>query len=169
MQELVDIIDENGKVLYSRTKKEAHELGLLHKTTVAKIIDTKGHWLLIKQSAGKQDVGKYVCPVGGHVMSGESDDDAIKREVAEEVGFTNIENYKLLGKKIFNRNVLGKQENHMFIMYEIVSDQKPVLNHESESFKYFTASELKSELKENPQNFGVAFHFAVSSFFLELM
>jgi len=148
--EQVDIVDENGKVLYSVSKHEAHIKGLLHMTVISEITNSKGEWLLVKQASDRQDAGQYVSPVGGHVQTGESLEDALKREVFEEVGIT-ASTYRYIGKKIFNREVLGRKENHYFFLYEIVSDSPLKLNGESESCRWFTTRELKEELKRNPK------------------
>lgn len=166
--ELVDIVDENENFIKTVAKREAHEKGFLHKTVISQIIDFKSRWLLVKQSKDKQDAGQYVSPVGGHVTSGETDVETLKREAAEEAGLVEEFQYEFVGKKIFNRHVIGRHENHFFIMYKIFSDKEPAINDESDSYKYFTEEELKRELKENPKMFGDAFHFVVKEFFPHL-
>lgn len=168
MDEQVDIVDENDVILYSTSKKEAHEKGLLHRTSGALVIDSRNRWLFVKQSSTRQDAGQYVHPVGGHVMKGETAEEAIIRETKEEIGIE-ISEVELLGKAVFNRFVLGRQENHMYILYKIISDEKPVLNHESESFRYFTDEELKKELKDHPKIFGDAFYFCTKSIYPQLL
>ncbi len=167
--ELVDIVDTNGNFVEVVSKREAHEKGLLHKTVISEVIDSKGRWLLVKQSKDRQDAGQYVSPVGGHVTSGETNEEALRREVGEEIGFTGDLKYELSGKKIFNRHVIGRHENHFFIVYKIYSNKEPVINRESESYKYFTEKELKRELKQNPKLFGDAFNFVVKSFYPHLL
>ena len=120
--ELVDIVNENGDILYVAQKREAHEKGLLHKTVIAEIIDSKGRWLLTKPSKGRQDAAQYVSPIGGHVTSGEEDVQALKREAEEEMGLTGDFKYEFVGRKIFDRQVIGRHENHFFIVYKIYSD-----------------------------------------------
>ena len=106
--------------------------------------------------------------MGGHISAGEKDIDALKREVFEELRLKDFK-YEYMGKIIYNREVIGRKENHYFIMYKVFSDEKPILNHESESCKYFTLEELKKELKENSKNFGDAFHCVVKEFHQHLL
>ncbi|KKP68591.1 MAG: Isopentenyl-diphosphate Delta-isomerase [Candidatus Roizmanbacteria bacterium GW2011_GWA2_35_19] len=165
--EMVDVVDENLKVLNSVEKQKAHDQGLLHATVIAEIINSKGEWLLVKQAGHKQDPGQFVSPVGGHVGSGEKYEVALKREAMEEVGLKNFI-FKSVGKKIYKRQWPKGIENHYFIVYEINSDEEPTLNDESVEFKRFKVSEIKNLLKSNPDYFGLAFHFVVKSFYSSL-
>jgi len=166
--EFVDIVNENDEVIGKTSKQEAHEKGLLHRTVIAEIINSKGQFVLVKQSSHKQDSAQFVSPVGGHVEAGETEEEAIKRETNEEFGLTNIA-CKLIGKVIYYREVIGRKENHFFILYEIFSDSKPVLNDESVDYEYFSKEKLSQELAENPAKFGNAFHFVVKTFYPELL
>jgi isopentenyl-diphosphate delta-isomerase len=167
-EEMIDVVDENDSVLYATTKREAHEKGLLHRTVISEIKDSESRWIMVKQASDKQDAGQYVSPVGGHVGAGETEDDALKREAQEECGIKDFD-YKLIGKKIFNRAILNRQENHYFILYEIYSDTRIILNEESDSYRIFTESEMKDALKQTPEIFGAAFHFVVKTFYPELL
>lgn len=156
--ELVDIVDENNKVLYQATKKNAHEKGLLHRCVVAEVIRSNGDFVMIKQASDRQDAGQYVSPVGGHIQSGETEKDALKRETLEEIGIKDFK-YKHVGKVIFDRKVLGRHENHYLIVYEIYSDNEFNTNGEVESYKQFTKIELKDLFKNTPELVGAAGHY----------
>jgi len=162
--ELVDVVDEDNEILHQITKREAHAKGLLHRTVIAEVKDSQGRWLLVKQASDRQDPGQYVSPVGGHVTAGETEEEALKREAEEECGLRDF-NFTLVGKKIFNRRVLDRQENHYFIVYEIHSDEKLILNEESVDYRAFTDTELKEALTHTPNMFGGAFHFVVENFY----
>lgn len=166
MQEIeyVDIVDEEGRIISPITKDKAHKRGLLHMTVISEVINSKGEWLLVKQANDRQDAGQYVSPIGGHVKSGESLEDALKREALEEVGIKDFK-FEFVGKEIFNREVLGRKENHYFIMYKIFSDEVLTLNKESVSYERFAPEQIKKEIKENSQKFGAAFHFVWKRFF----
>lgn len=166
--EYVDIVDENCKVLYKVSKAEAHEKGLLHKCVIAEIINSKGEYLLVKPAANKQDPGQFVSPVGGHVSAGEADEDALRREVEEEVGLKNIE-FKYIGRDILNRVTRGKTENHFFLVYEIHSDHPLILSDESVAYKAFTKEHIKDIYYNNPNQFGDAFKFLLNSIYKNLI
>jgi isopentenyl-diphosphate delta-isomerase len=161
----VDIVNEKDEVIGSTSKEEAHKKGLLHRTVIAEVIGLDDGWTLIKQAGDRQDPGQFVSPIGGHVMAGETEDEAILREANEEYGLPRDIKFKLVGKKIFNRDACGRKENHYFILYEIYSDLKPVLNEESVAYERFSVDKLRKELKENPKKFGAAFHFIVETFY----
>ncbi len=165
---MVDVVDEKMNILYQTSKKEAHEKGLLHKVVICEIINSKGEIMLIRPYSHKQDAGQYVSPVGGHVTAGEKDEEALKREVAEEIGISDF-SFKLIGKAIFNREVLGRKENHFFIVYEGYTDKLPVLGDEAQSYKYFSKEELKSSLKAKPADFGDAYYFVLNNFYPEFL
>ena len=54
---------------------------------VVAVIQESGRFLLIKRSDYIEAAKGYWCPVSGRVESGETEQEAIKREVKEEVGF----------------------------------------------------------------------------------
>jgi len=166
--EYVDVVDAQDNVLYSVPKTEAHEKGLLHRTVIAEVRDTQGRYVLVRQAADRQDPGQYVSPVGGHVRTAESNDDAMKREAMEEIGIEGFE-YHPKGKFIFNRFVKGRQENHFFIVYEITNAGKLKLGSESVSYKAFTKEELKMELSSNRKDFGIGYIRIVENFYPELL
>jgi 8-oxo-dGTP pyrophosphatase MutT (NUDIX family) len=165
---MVDVVDENGTMLYQTDKGTAHRDGLLHPTILAEVFDITGRWILVKQSSTRQDAGKYVSPVGGHIRAGEDEVIALKREAAEELGISDF-SYTRRGQAVFNRDVLGRKENHLFILYEIVTGQRPVLNYESDSYRDFTEDALRQEMSNFPETFGDAWWFVVKKFYPRLL
>ncbi len=162
------MVNEQDEVIDTVSKQEAHEKGLLHRTVIAEIINTRGEFVLVQQSSDRQDAGQFVSPVGGHVEAGESEEEAIKREANEEFGLAEV-TCKLIGKEIFYREVKGRKENHYFVLYEIHSDAIPILNEESVGFEYFSREKLAQEIKTKPTKFGDAFIFVIKTFYPELL
>lgn len=86
------------------------------------------------------------------------------REAEEEIGARNI-TYKRVGAARFHRQVIGRDENHLFIVYEIATEDTIVLGKESESLEQFSAERLKKTLAEKPGSFGEAYYFVLETFY----
>lgn len=166
-EEIVDIIDEANKILRQEPKTEAHKHGWLHKTVIG-YLKYGDDWALVRQASDRQDAGQLVAPVGGHVKAGESELDALLRESEEEIGTHNI-SYKHIGDSIFHRQVIGRDENHLFVVYEISTDDPVKLNEESVGIEKFTTDNLKQALRDHPQNFGDAYYFVLEMFYPEYL
>jgi 8-oxo-dGTP pyrophosphatase MutT (NUDIX family) len=167
MEEIVDILDENGETLRQELKTEAHKQGGLHKCVIG-YLKYGNDWALVRQAADRQDAGQLVAPVGGHVKAGESNLDALLRESEEEIGTRNI-NYEYIGEKVFRRKVIGRDENHVFIVYEISTNDPINLNEESVAIERFTRDDLKRALREQPESFGDAYYFVLETFYPEYL
>jgi isopentenyl-diphosphate delta-isomerase len=170
MDEIVDIINENNQVIGTTGKQEAHKVGALHRVIIAEVIDSQGNWTLVQQASDRQDAGQFVSPIGGHIQAGESEEAALAREAFEEMGFPEGSfTSKKVGEAIYYREVIGRKENHLFVVYEVFTDTVPVLNHESVGCEKFSQEELKSQIQQNPKKFGDAFHFVVKTFYPALL
>lgn len=164
---MVDIIDENGNILRQVLKVKAHKHGWLHKTVIG-YLKYGDDWALVRQASDRQDAGQLVAPVGGHVKAGESELDALLRESEEEIGTRNI-TYTYMGDKIFHRHVIGRDENHLFAIYEISTDDPITLNKEAVAIERFARADLKQALREHPKDFGESYYFVLEAFYPEYL
>lgn len=162
-EELVDILGVEDEVLRQELKTDAHKHGWKHKTIIG-YLKFGSDWALVRQAADRQDAGQLVAPVGGHVKAGETEIDALLRESEEEIGTRNI-TYRHVGNKVFHRHVIGRDENHLFAVYEIQTDDPIVLNEESVAIERFSPNELKQALADHPENFGDAYYFVLETFY----
>ena len=165
--EQLDIINEQNEVIGTIGKSVAHKDGILHRIAIGELINDKGEYCLVQQAADRQDPGQYVSPIGGHVGAGESADDALIRECQEECGFT-PENFKYIGSTIYSREVIGRKENHLFLVYQIPFSGNPMLNHESVGYKWFSIADIQQALKTSPGTFGAAWHHVFKNIFPEI-
>lgn len=166
-KELVDIVDEAGNVLRQELKTEAHKHGWLHKTVIG-FLKYGDDWALVRQAADRQDAGQLVAPVGGHVKAGETERDGLLRESEEEIGTRNI-TITHIGNARFHRQVIGRDENHMFIVYEIRTNDLINLGAEAVAIERFTPATFKEALVKKPQNFGDATYFSLEKFYPEYL
>jgi isopentenyl-diphosphate delta-isomerase len=168
IDEEIEVVDADNNVLYAATKAEAHKKGLLHRTVIAELRDPHGNITLVKQAPDRQDAGRYVSPVGGHVKAGESEIKALERETLEEIGLQDFE-YKPIGRFIYRRAVLVRDENHYFFAFEIILNGPIVLGDEAVAYKTFTEDALKKELRDHPADFGPTFYIVLRHFYPHLL
>lgn len=88
MEELIDVLDENGnKTGEILTREQIHKKGLCHRIVVIAIIDAQGNILMQQRSKNKaKNPGKWDVAAAGHVSSGQTSIEAAMRETLEEVG-----------------------------------------------------------------------------------
>jgi len=87
MQEVLDIVDENNEVVGSASYTEVYEKRLNHRIAHVLLFNDKGEILLQMRSAKKEfRPGHWVTSAGGHVQTGESYEQAAKREMKEGLG-----------------------------------------------------------------------------------
>ncbi|MDD3161664.1 MAG: NUDIX domain-containing protein [Bacteroidales bacterium] len=86
------LVDEQGTVIGKATRAECHSGSfLLHPVVHLHLFNTKGELYLQKRSMTKDiQPGKWDTAVGGHVDYGETIEEALFREVREEIGLTSF-------------------------------------------------------------------------------
>ena len=106
------LVNEEGETIGKATRKECHSGSkLLHPVIHLHIFNKDGDLYLQKRSMNKDiQPGKWDTAVGGHIDYGESVEEALRREVREELGITDftpvfIKRYI----RVFHREGIGKQ------------------------------------------------------------
>ena len=91
-EELFPVVDEQGNILGSATRGECHNGSkLLHPVVHLHVFNSQGQLYLQKRPVWKDiQPGKWDTAVGGHVDLGESVEQALRREVREELGITDF-------------------------------------------------------------------------------
>ena len=86
------LVDEEGKVVGSATRGECHDGSkLLHPVVHLHVFNSDGDIFLQKRPEWKDiQPGKWDTAVGGHIDYGETPDEALRREVREELGITDF-------------------------------------------------------------------------------
>ena len=85
--ELFPVVDEAGNVMGAATRAQCHGGGmLLHPVVHLHLFNSRGELYLQRRPVWKDiQPGRWDTAVGGHVDYGETVDDALRREVREEI------------------------------------------------------------------------------------
>jgi isopentenyldiphosphate isomerase len=85
--ELVDVVDEDDRVVATVTRREIRARQLLHRCTYVLLRNSSGE-ILVHRRTDTKDVfpGAYDVFSGGVCAAGEAYDECARREVAEELG-----------------------------------------------------------------------------------
>ena len=90
--EYFPIVTEEGEVIGKASRNECHSgTFLLHPVVHLHVFNSKGEIYLQKRAPDKDiQPGKWDTSVGGHVDYGEGIEEALRREVREELGMTDF-------------------------------------------------------------------------------
>ena len=91
-EEIFPIVDEEGRVTGKSTRGECHSgKKLLHPVVHLHVFNKKGEIYLQRRPDWKDiQPGKWDTAVGGHIDYGETPEEALRREVREELGITDF-------------------------------------------------------------------------------
>ncbi len=150
--ELVDVVNEKDEISGQDLRINKIKKGFIFRVAAAFLIDSGGKFIITKRAKQKDiDSGLYDLAAVGGVLAGESYEQAIKRELQEELSISC--EVKMLDKfyweikrnegffKTFCAVFLGK------------TDQIPKLNDEVSEFKKMSLAEIKKEIKNHPEEF----------------
>ena len=92
LQELFPIVDEDGHTLGSITRGEAHNGSrVLHPVVHLHLFNSNGDIYLQKRPLWKDiQPGRWDTACGGHMAYGETPEEALAREVSEELGISHF-------------------------------------------------------------------------------
>jgi 8-oxo-dGTP diphosphatase len=109
---------------------------------VAAVIRDRNKFLLGKRSLSKKSAPGYWCPVSGKIEIGETEQEAIKREVFEEVNLVVIAKRKL---GVFDTR--DKSATIHWWLVDVESGVPNLKNDEHSELRWFSISEM--EILEN--------------------
>ena len=154
--EKLDLVDKNDNIVGVTTKDEAHEFGYIHRVAAVFVFTPDGK-LYIQEHI--KTGNRYDHSVGGHVLRGESYDDAAKREAAEELGITDP-----LTKVTTFLSDDGR--GHMFGLYEVIPSKswKFVPNDEVKNIISMTLPEVVEMMNKEPDKFTHGFRWTMKKY-----
>jgi isopentenyldiphosphate isomerase len=148
-QSLVLELEEPGAPRRISTKVASHKADALHDIAVLYLFDKDGKLLLQKRA----DNGKWDHSVGGHMLPGESAQEAIVREAEEELGITQLSCESVL-QDFRPEPSFTKSRKHRFNVFKASFDESVLnLSDETTETERFSPEDLREKMKENPDLF----------------
>lgn len=152
--ELIDIVNENNELTGQvEDRWVAYNKGLWRRTVSCWIMNEKGEVLLQKRTATKRRNPNKWAKTGGQVDSGETAEEAIFREVKEELGIE-IQKEQIKVVDIHKSNEENKRFAYNFIFIVNYKVEDYILQEdEVAEVKYFTIEEMELAKKNNDFNY----------------
>ena len=152
--EYFDLIDDaTGKIIGRATRRECHgNPKLLHRSVRVAVYHPDGKSLLLQKRSMNKDLfpGRWDMAVGGHVDSGETLEQAVVREMREELGLPP----GLPLKKLFQLKVRNEIESENVQLYSTVSAGPfDIQEQELSEIRFVSFDELKELLRQDPERF----------------
>jgi isopentenyldiphosphate isomerase len=146
-KEMFDVVDEEDHVIGRASRKECHGKSLIHRSVMFFVFNDKGKVLVTKRTKNKDFFpGYWSIVLGGHVGSGESYEEAVEREVEEEVNLKAVPFFI----HSFKKRILEEKENVK--VYGVIANEEPALNEgELAEGVFLDLDELEGRL--NKENF----------------
>lgn len=156
--ELLDVLDEEGNLTGQKEDKDIiHEKGLWHREVCVLIRNEKGEYLIQKRAATKKQSPNKWGMTAGHVDAGEDFDEAIVREIKEELGIeVSIEELQPLAifKQPFENQTTTNNNYTKYYFYATnrkIEDYTICLEELSE-LKYITLEEMEQKVETKDES-----------------
>jgi len=143
-EEWFDIVTPEGKIIGKAPRSLCHgNPDLLHPVIHVHVFNSKGELWLQKRSADKKiQPGKWDTSVGGHIMSGESIEAALAREIKEELGLERLPHRPLY--RYIMRSEVESELVHTFRGYHNGPFQLPAA--EIETGKFWKIKDIQKDI-----------------------
>ena len=147
LKELFPIVDEEGNVIGSATRGECHNGSrLLHPVVHLHVFNSAGDIYLQKRPEWKDiQPGKWDTAVGGHMDFGETPEDALQREVREELGITDFTSV------FVDKYVFDSQRERELVYVNRTTYDGPIRPsaEELDGGRFWTMAELREAMGQN--------------------
>ena len=144
--ELFPIVDELGNIIGSATRGECHSGSkLLHPVVHLHVFNSKGELFLQKRPMWKDiQPGKWDTSVGGHIDFGENIEQALFREVQEELNILDFIPVKL-DSYVFE----SIREKELVFAYKTVYDGKITPSNELDGGRFWNIQEILDNMNKD--------------------
>lgn len=137
------MVDETGKVIGSASRGECHNGSrLLHPVVHLHLFNSKGELYLQRRPLWKDiQPGKWDTAVGGHVDYGETIEEALLREVREEIGITDF-----VPEKMCHYLYDSVRERELVFVHRATYDGEVHPSEETDGGRFWSIEEIRQNL-----------------------
>ncbi len=137
------MVDETGQVIGSATRGECHNGSrLLHPVVHLHLFNSKGELYLQRRPLWKDiQPGKWDTAVGGHVDDGETIEEALLREVREEIGITDF-----VPEKMCHYLYDSVRERELVFVHRATYDGEVHPSEETDGGRFWSIEEIRQNL-----------------------
>jgi len=168
-EEQVILVNENNEQIGTMPKMEAHEKALLHRAFSVFIANDNGDIMLQQRAASK-----YHSPLlwtntcCSHQRVGESNIEAGKRRLQEEMGFqTELkELFSFIYKAPFDNGLTEHEYDH--VMLGTYNAEPNINKDEVEAWKWMSPEAVKEDISKNPNAYTAWFKIIFDKFYEHL-
>jgi isopentenyl-diphosphate Delta-isomerase len=164
--EYVILVNELDEEIGTMPKLEAHQRAVLHRAFSVFVMNSGGELMLQQRAAGKyHSPGLWTNTCCSHQRIGESNVEAGKRRLMEEMGFqTDLEElFSFVYKAPFDNGLTEHEYDHVLLgYYEEDPDVNPM---EVSGWKWMKPEDIKLEMHENPLQYTAWFRIIFDRFY----
>jgi len=153
MDEKIIYVDEEDKVLGSKSREDVDKEGLRYRVSALWIKNSNGASLLARRAYSKShNPGKWGPAVAGTVEEGETYESNIIKEAEEELGIRNV------GMNVERKEKIEEGGHRFFTQWFTCIVDRPVSEfkiqeEEVAEVRWFSKEELYRMIREGPENF----------------
>ncbi len=138
-EELLPIVDEAGREIATASRGVCHSGSkLLHPVVHLHVFNRDGELFLQKRPLWKDiQPGRWDTAVGGHVSHGESIEDALRREAAEELGLVDFQPERMVSY-IFESDI----ERELVNVFKTVIEYLPMPTEELDGGAFWSRQDI---------------------------
>ena len=165
-EELVILVNENDEQIGLMPKMEAHEKAVLHRAFSVFIFNNKNELMLQQRALSKyHSPGLWTNTCCSHQRDGESNIEAGKRRLQEEMGFvTDLkETTSFIYKAPFDNGLTEHELDHIMVGH--YSEEPNINKVEVEDWKWMDMEDVKVDMALHPQNYTEWFKIIFDKFY----
>lgn len=142
-EELLPLVDEEGNHIGTATRAECHNgTKKLHPVVHLHVFNERGELYLQKRPEWKDiQPGRWDTAVGGHVDCGETTEEALRREVREEIGLTHY-----VPEEVERYVFESARERELVHVFRTVCKEMPRPSDELDGGRFFSYEEIAARL-----------------------